>query len=467
MKIVGQSHVTDTDIEHFVHGDLQPAEVRRIVRHLSRCAGCRDLQRPRLAWLGAVLSGAEPAPEPLEAAAEAAYDRAIENAWKKVAQEIPRRRRQAELVARLVERQRELPPFRLEDLNLWLGRDGAKASPETLLEAFLAASHEMRYRDPRAMLELAEAAASVAFSLRRPEVAKGKTKTQVADLQVRALGELANAYRLTDRFESADEMVTGALEALESKGSGDPLLRVRLYDVKASLRMDQRRLGEALDLLDHVHTSYLDLGEIHLAGRALISKGSATFYADRPQEAVGILKQGLALIDPRQDPRLAATGQYNLLDALVEVGDLKEAGTVLLKSSLRQDFSDDPLNLLKLRWLEGKIFSGSLKHRRAEEIFSEVKQGFIKRDRSYEAAVVGLELAAVYLRQRKAGEAEELAAEALETFQDLNVAYEARKAVMYLREACRQRVASATLVASVLRFLQKLERDPTARFVPG
>jgi hypothetical protein len=47
------------------------------------------------------------------------------------------------------------------------------------------------------------------------------------------------------------------------------------------------------------------------------------------------------------------------------------------------------------------------------------------------------------------------------------VSHEARKAVSYLREACRQKVASATMVQTVLRFLQKLERDPTLRFVPA
>lgn len=244
------------------------------------------------------------------------------------------------------------------------------------------------------------------------------------------------------------------------------MLRNRLYDVRASLRMDQRRLGEAFDLLELIHTSYLEMGERHLAGRALISQGIATAYMDNPREAARLLRKGLGLIDAFRDLMLATNGQYELLHALIDAEDYLEARRVLMNSDLRQAYAEEPLNLLKLRWLEGKIFAGVQKYRRAEEILAEVKQGLARRDREYEAAIAGLELAAVYLRQRKSGEAEELAVEALETFKDLKVSHEARKAVTYLREACRQKMASAAMAQEVLRFLKKLDRDPTVSFVP-
>jgi tetratricopeptide (TPR) repeat protein len=467
VKIVSQSHITEAEIEQAVRGDLEVSEVRRIVRHLCQCRGCREQQRPRLSWLGAVLCAVEPAPVSLDAATEAAYDGAIDGALAKAAQEIPRRQKHREKVARLIAWQRELPPYRLDDFSLWLGPRGSNPPTEVLIEAFLAASQEMRYRDPQAMLTLASVAADVACWLSRPGEAKDMTPAQVTDLRVRVLAELANAHRLNDEFDTADSTIDEALQALGSVGSGDLMLRNRLYDVRASLRMDQRRLGEALDLLDLIHTSYLEMGEKHLAGRALISQGIATSYMDNPREAVRFLRKGLGLIDAFREPMLAVNGQYEMLVSLEECGDYQEASRLLLQSSLRQDYADDPLNLLKLRWLEGRIFLGVKKHRRAEEILSEVRRAFARRGREYEAALVGLELAVVYLRQRKAGQAETLAEEALETFQDLKVAHEARKAVVYLREACRQKVASAAMVQEILRFLKKLERDPTLRFVPA
>ncbi|HEY2739875.1 MAG TPA: hypothetical protein VGK45_15815, partial [Thermoanaerobaculia bacterium] len=240
----------------------------------------------------------------------------------------------------------------------------------------------------------------------------------------------------------------------------------RLYDLLASLRIDQRRLGEALDLLAEVCERYEELGETHLAGRALISMGIATTFVEGPREAVRHLRQGLGMIDGHRDPMLATNGQYELLHSLIDCEDFQEASRFLLRSGLGQAFAKDPIMLLKLRWLEGKIFAGLRKHRRAEGILSEVKQGLLQHNRHYEAAIVGLELAAVSLRQRKTDEAEKLAVEALETFQDLKVAYEARKAVRYLREAFRQKAASAGMVQAVVQFLQKLDRNPTLSFVP-
>jgi tetratricopeptide (TPR) repeat protein len=463
VKIVSQSHVTDAEIEHAIRGDLEAAEVHRIAVHLTRCPSCRHLKRPRLTWLGAMLSGAEAAPEALDPVTEAAYDRALDRALAKAAKQVPRWRKHQEHTATLFTAQQKLPPFRMDGNHLlWPDGEDAGAPRGAILDALLALSYDMRYRDPMAMKDLAEAAVRVAKSLRQ----KDYTLTQIVDMHVRTLGELANACRLNDELKEADELITDALGYLDAEGSGDPMIRTRLYDLRASLRLDQRRLGEALDLLDEVHERYKELGEKHLAGRALISKGSATFYDGRPREAAGLLKKGLALIDPARDPRLDTTGYYNLLDALVEVGDFKEAGTVLLKSGLRQDFAEDPLNLLKLRCLEGKIFAGAGKLQRAESAFLEVKMGFSERGRDLDAVAAGLHLAAVYLRQMKTAPAEELVVEALETFLDLNVAYEARKAVGYLRQAFRQNVASANMVQTILHFLRKLERDPALSFEP-
>lgn len=468
MKIVSQSHVTDAEIEQAIRGDLEIDEVRRLIGHLSHCPSCRLLRRPRLTWLGALLYGADAAPEALDSLTEAAYDQAFDSAIAKAAEQIPWWRAHQEKAAQLFAVQRELPPFHLDGNHLlWPGDEDTEAPGGAVLDALLALSHDARYRDAVAMKDLAEAAVRVAMRLGQRETDQGRyTQAQIVDMHVRSLGELANACRLNDEFEQADELISDALWYLDDAGSGDLMIRTRLYDLLASLRIDQRRLGEALDLLDEVYERYEELGEMHLAGRALLSAGIATAYADAPREVAKYLRRGLGLIDAQRDPMLATQGQYELLVSLEECGEFQEASQLLLQSGLRHDFAEDPLNLLKLRWLEGRIFAGLRKHRRAEGILSEVKQGFLQRDRHYEAAIVGLELAAVFLRQRKTDEAEELAVEALETFRDLKVAYEARKAVLYLREAFRQKAASAGMVQTVIQFLQKLERDSTLSFVP-
>ena len=140
---------------------------------------------------------------------------------------------------------------------------------------------------------------------------------------------------------------------------------------------------------------------------------------------------------------------------------------MLLKSGLREAFASDPVNLLRLRWLEGKIFAGRGRLAQAERAFREVRRGFLARDEEYDAALVALELAGVWLEQGKAAAVEELAEEIHEIFWDLGVHREARTAVGYLREACRRQEASPGLVRKIIAFLRRLEWQPQIQFAPS
>jgi tetratricopeptide (TPR) repeat protein len=219
-------------------------------------------------------------------------------------------------------------------------------------------------------------------------------------LLTRALIEKANAARLDHLYGDAWQTLAEALELLEGE-SLEPSLEGRYLDVEASLRMDQRQLGDALTLLDRLHRHYVTVGETHLAGRALIKKGIALHRDERHEEAVAAIREGLDQLDPERDPDLYRSATHNLLLALVEAGDFHEASELFLKSGLGQAFAADPLNRLKLREVEGQIFAGLGKLQRAEEILSEVEVDFIIRDREYLAAMVDLDLAAVLLRQNK------------------------------------------------------------------
>jgi hypothetical protein len=173
------------------------------------------------------------------------------------------------------------------------------------------------------------------------------------------------------------------------------------------------------------------------------------------------------MLDAQRDPQLLATGQQCLLDAMASAGKFREARQLLLQSGLRHTFAQEPLNLLKLRWLEGRIFAGLGKSLRAEQVLSEVEDGFFGAGLEYEAALVGLERAGVLLRQGRADEVDAVVEEALETFRALQVDREALRAVQYLRESCGQKIATADLVRRVVDFLQKLQSKPYLRFVPA
>ena len=61
----------------------------------------------------------------------------------------------------------------------------------------------------------------------------------------------------------------------------------------------------------------------------------------------------------------------------------------------------------------------------------------------------------------------ELAEELLKTFESLRIAAEARKAVRFYAEACRQGLVTPAVIEQVVTFLRRLERQPQLLFDPG
>jgi tetratricopeptide (TPR) repeat protein len=449
------AHLNANEVERLLAGGLGPEDRLRVIRHL--LSGCRWC-RARLAPLAGVLFDAENLGDEPVPASRTSYGKILDRAEAKAffyqLRYQPHQERMARALAAVraaSEEERE----RVIDVEI-LTLEGWPR-----VEALLRLSFEERYRDPKRMLLLAWAARLEADDLEPAE----HGARLVADFQARAWAELGNAYRVNEQFELAGTVLAHA-EGLLGHGTGDILLLARVADVQASLRTDQRRLGEALDLLEVVQKLYRDTGDLHLAGRALIKKGIIENYDGNPREAVVLLREGLQLIDPQRDPRLVASARLSIVYAFVDCGEFRKASHILLESGLRLAFAAEPLNLLKLRGVEGKILAGLGKLGRAERIFGEVREEFLLRGREYDAAMVGLELAAVWLRQGKAAQVRELAEETYETLRDLGVHHEAFKAVYFLREACRQQVLTLDLLRKVHHFLVRLEWQPLLRFQP-
>jgi tetratricopeptide (TPR) repeat protein len=313
------------------------------------------------------------------------------------------------------------------------------------------------------MLILAEDAAGVAKHI-RPE--KYPWPGFVADLRAKAFAELGNAYRVNDRLSEADTAFASAMEFL-ADGTGDPVLKARVLDLTASLRSAQRRLEDAIGLLDQVQGLYLEAGDFHLAARALIKQGSNTLYQGQPEEAVRLLEKGLGMLECTRDTALESSTQLNLIDALARSSEYSRASRLLLQSGLRDAFAAEPLNLLKLRWVEGKIYAGLGRLARAERAFSEARQGFVQRGQAYDAALVGLDLAAVWLKKGRAAEVLELAEEMHATLDDLGVHVEAARALYFVREACRCQAVTVPMIERVRTFLERLPWQAGLRFEPA
>lgn len=447
-------HVTDGDMEQLLSGRLGPAETRSLFRHLmSRCRFCR-----RHWALIAELLDEDEAPRAGAAIDDSHYDAAIDRAFAAAKASIPHWQEQAARVDRNLAEAAKHPRG-----VLGLPKGTSAEYDWSWVETLLHTIPAERYRDPEQMLMLALSTEAQARRLRECGL---YPPSLAADLHARSLGELANAHRIYDQFSEANEFLNEAVVA-QKDGTGDPLVLARLFDIGASLRAAQRRLDVAIESLDRACQLYREVGETHLAGRGLITKGIHTAHLGCYAEAAEILQDGLHQIDATRDPQLAMIGRYCYINALADCEEYLKASRLLLESGLREAFADEPLNLLKLRWLEGKIHAGLGRLEKAETALTAARQGFFEKIQSYDAALVGLDLLGVWLRQGKAVEAQELAEDVLETFLDLGIQSEALRAVRYLREACRQRAATPTLVKLVADFLRQLEWQPLLRFAPA
>lgn len=319
-----------------------------------------------------------------------------------------------------------------------------------LCESLLARSQACRHHDPEQMVLLAERATAIAEDL--DPFAYGPELT--ADLRARCFAELGNAYRVADDLDAAERALRHAAKE-SAQGTQDPLLLARIMDLTASLRGAQRRFPEALELLDSVYRIYENHGDRHNAGRALISKGLYTGYDNDPDEAVRLLASGLTRIHPESDPKLVISAVHNLITFLADCGRFREAQRLLRRARRAYDAEGDRLNLIKLRWVEGKIAAGLGRLRRAERSLLQARRDLEAIGLYYHAALVSLDLSAVWLCQGKTTETRALVGDLVATFQARRIAREALAALVLLKDALDlERSDPIELVSAVSRYLK-------------
>jgi tetratricopeptide (TPR) repeat protein len=411
------SHPSEDEIGRFLTSRLDPANEQRVARHL--LAGCGVCSRELVSQAPERLLGQADERRRRQIGPLSSRDRALVAALQQEARWGADEKKLARSLALLREDPR--------------GGDGPSSRPLGTLrgrfrvEALLQRSFELRFRDPRAMLWLSYNALQAAESL-PPEECSVLLRF---DLRARAWAELANAYRINDALAEAAGAFERARAALR-QGSGDPWLLAHLSGLEASFLVDQRRLNEAGKQLDRIYQLYRKLGDRHLAGRALISMGVCSQHQGKSQRAFEILRKGLPLLDPARDPELRPAAQQCLISSLMACGHYTEAGELLLRSGLRQAFSRDPLNLIRIRWTEGRLMAGLDRLPRAGATLMGTRADFLDLGLGYEAALVGHDLIPVLLRQGRSGEARRVARESYSTLHDLGIRQETVKFQRYL-----------------------------------
>jgi len=286
-----------------------------------------------------------------------------------------------------------------------------------------------------------------------------------ADWQARAWGELGNAHRVADDLDEAERAFGLAFEFF-LRGTGDVHLKAKLYDLHASFLGTRRQFDLAFAALDIAYSTYLEIGDSHLAGKTLITKAMYLHYSGQSEAATLVNEQAMPLIDRLRDSNLLFFSIHNQLWFLVACGRFKDARIALFNYSGALQGIEGRINKLRLRWLRAQISAGLWKWKSAEADLLHVKAGFEHEEMGFAAALASLDLALVWMRQSRYEEAERLVLKASEVFVALRIQREALGAMMVLKESFEKQKGSIGLLENVVEFLRRWYVNPNERFMP-
>jgi tetratricopeptide (TPR) repeat protein len=329
-----------------------------------------------------------------------------------------------------------------EDLHAW-----------GLCQLLLRKSREASFNDPAKAVELANLALRVVRHL-------GVTydPNWVMDLRARCFAYLGNARRVLGELRSSEDAFLKAESCLARSTTGNVEVQAEILDLKSSLRRAQRRLDEAVQLVDEALSLYREAGEVHGIGKALLQKAKILEDKGDLGEAIDLLRRFAEEVDRSREPQLFTYGRFNLLSCLISADRYEEAEQLLpeIRDLFRE--SAQPLDLVRLRWAEGLIDLGRGRLGPAEAAFREVQREFLQRGMGYDAALVSLDLARLYAQEGCVEDLKRLASELMPIFESRDVHREAIVALLMFQRACEEERLTVDLVRQFAAYLRRERR---------
>ncbi|MEP7011089.1 MAG: hypothetical protein ABJC13_12260 [Acidobacteriota bacterium] len=276
----------------------------------------------------------------------------------------------------------------------------------------------------------------------------------VHDLCARAWAHLANSRRVLGELLGADQALRTAQALLERGGTGAPEVLAELLHIQAALRRAQRRLPEALVAADDAMALFLGANHPAAMHRVRLTRAKIREELGDLPGTIADLESVIEEVDAEGETVLRAYAHHNLLTALMFAGRFEEASQRL--EEVRGMFLlANPLDRLRLRWLEARIAAGLGRQDEAESILREVRKEFFERQMGYDAALAALDLATLFAEQGRTQEIKQLAIEVLPLFESREVHREAMGALILFQRAAEQENLTVELARQVAAFLSR------------
>jgi len=274
---------------------------------------------------------------------------------------------------------------------------------------------------------------------------------------------VANARRVQGKSLPAADEAFRRTQALwrEEPAGPSPFDPSRVLDLEASLRRDQRRLPEALALLERALA--VSPGPASSA-RILIKRAKTLEETADYAAAVAALREAEPLVEVAGDPHLHFALRFNLAENLLHVGGHAEAEPMFAEVRALALRLGGALSRVRLQWLEGRIAAGLGRAEEAIAALARVRGAFAARGIAYDMALVSLELAELYAAQGRMDVVRTLARQMASVFEDQEVHAEARKAIAFFRRAAEREAVTPELAREVVRYLYRARHQPQLRF---
>ncbi len=338
----------------------------------------------------------------------------------------------------------ELDSLVAEEQIRRVSTDRRFANPE-LVKQLIDASQAVRFHDPEKLLHYAHLACLASESC--SEVECGSPE-RLSDLKCQGWRQYGTGLRIQGRLRESDAAFARSLRFCE-EGTGDPPVRAQLLSTLLSLRMAQRRFLEAIQLADDAGQIYQEIGQTSNQASTMVQKAIAYIYAGEPADAVPVLNRAIPLINPQDEPQLLLAACHNLVRCYIDLSRPEQALSLFFEMRSLYREVDDAIILLRAGYQEGFMLRDLGHLRAAEAAFIRARDGFCEHKLMYEAAMVSLDLAAVYVNLGDSEKIEEIVMATVPIFRALGVDREMLASLLQLRQVAEHKLQAFELIGAL------------------
>lgn len=292
-----------------------------------------------------------------------------------------------------------------------------------------------------------------------PAIAK-----HVASCLARGLAFWGNSLRILCDLRQAKSLIGQADRIIEDHAIGDLATRAEIASFRGSLLRAQREFDAARSAIEVSLAGWDLVGRPDRQARELWNLASVHVAEQSPTTALEVAEVGSRLAEDLNDRRLAWSFELIEAHCLIELDQIEPARRAAdAARQLAADFPDS-FTQLRVRWLEGRLCRSEGRPDEAIDHFRAVQTGFLADQNPYDAALVSLDLATLYLETGRHAEVVELATAMRAAFEALGVHREALAAWRLFTDACQRQAANVQLAKNLARYLDQARHDPEFGF---